>query len=127
MTTTKQYDYLNRLAAISSQPNGGLRPAACFNYNYNSANQRTKDKLADGAYWVYQYDSLGQVTNGCKYFCDGTPVAGQQFDYSFDTIGNRTQTQAGGDQTGGNQRLANYSVNTLNQITSRDLPGTMWT
>ncbi len=120
MTTTKTYDYLNRLTQISSAPSAGL--ASTFNYNYNAANQRTHNTLADGSYWVYGYDSLGQVTNACKYFADGTPVAGQQFDYTFDTIGNRTQTQAGGDSTGANLRTANYTNNTLNQITSRDVP-----
>jgi RHS repeat-associated protein len=48
---------------------------------------------------------------------------GQQFDYTFDTIGNRTLTQAGGDQMGLNLRVANYTNNSLNQITSRDYPG----
>ena len=43
---------------------------------------------------------IGQVTNDCKFFADGTPVAGRQFDYTFDTIGNRTQTLAGGDSAG---------------------------
>ncbi|MDR3564762.1 MAG: hypothetical protein P4N59_25485, partial [Negativicutes bacterium] len=33
----------------------------------------------------YQYDSLGQVTNGVKYFYDNTLVPGQQFNYTFDT------------------------------------------
>ena len=47
---------------------------------------------------------------------------GQQFDYTFDTIGNRSQTQAGGDQNGANLRVANYTNNTLNQITSRGVP-----
>ena len=122
MTTTKQYDHLNRLTAISSSPSAGS--PVSFNYSYNSANQRTQDKLADGSYWVYQYDSLGQVTAGHKYFYDGTPVPGQQFDYGFDTIGNRLQTLAGGDQAGANQRLASYTVNNLNQITQRDFPGT---
>lgn len=122
MTTSKTYDYLNRLTAISSSGSAGVPPAISFNYNYNPANQRTKDTLADGSYWVYGYDTLGQVTNGCKYFADGTPVAGQQFGYTFDTIGNRTQTKSGGDQNGGNQRSANYSANSLNQITSRDVP-----
>ena len=42
---------------------------------------------------------------------------------AFDTIGNRTQTEAGGDQTGANLRLARYTNNVLNQITSRDVPG----
>jgi RHS repeat-associated protein len=124
MTTSQAYDDLNRLTQIASQPAAAGLPPVAFNYSYNSANQRTQDKLADGSYWVYQYDSLGQVISGHKYFRDGTPVPGQQFDYSFDTIGNRTQTEAGGDQTGGNQRVANYSVNSLNQIISRDFPGT---
>ena len=93
-------------------------------YSYNQANQRTKNVLADGSYWIYSYDALGQVVGGHKNFYDGTPVPGQQFDYGFDTVGNRTQTKAGGDQTGGNQRLATYTVNILNQITSRDYPGT---
>jgi RHS repeat-associated protein len=124
MTTTKQYDYLNRLTQISSVPSGtGILPVS-FNYNYNLANQRTKDVLADGSYWVYQYDALGQATNGVKYFADGTLVPGQQFGYLFDDIGNRKQTQSGGDQSGAGLRPANYTVNNLNQITVRDYPGT---
>jgi RHS repeat-associated protein len=122
MTTSKQYDYLNRLTQISSAPGAAYTQPLTFNYNYNPANQRTKDTLADGSYWMYGYDSLGQVTNGCKYFANGSPVAGQQFDYTFDTIGNRTQTQAGGDTNGINLRVANYTNNVLNQITRRDVP-----
>ena len=116
MTTSKQYDYLNRLSSISS-------PSNSFAYQYNLANQRTQAALMDGSSWRYGYDGLGQVTNGNKYWTDGTLVAGQQFDYAFDTIGNRTQTQAGGDQTGAGLRLAHYTNNVLNQIVSRDVPG----
>ena len=72
MTTTKSYNYLNRLTAISSLGSARVPPAISFNYNYNPANQRTKNTLVDGSYWVYGYDSLGQVTNACKYFADGT-------------------------------------------------------
>jgi len=78
MTTSKPYDHLNRLSSLSAQPSGTGVPPLSFNYNYNSANQRTQDKLADGSYWVYQYESLGQVTSGCEYFSDGTPAAGQR-------------------------------------------------
>jgi YD repeat-containing protein len=124
MSTTKSYDNLNRLTQVSSAPSGTGVPPVTFNYAYNNANQRNRVNLVDGSYWIYQYDNLGQVISGHKYFYDGTPVPGQQFDYGFDDIGNRKQTKAGGDQTGGNQRLANYSVNNLNQITSRDYPGT---
>ena len=122
MTTTKQYDYLNRLTQISSVPSvSGVLPLT-YNYSYNSANQRSQDTLADGSYWTYGYDSLGQVTNGCKHFAGGMLVAGQQFGYAFDTIGNRTLTLAGGDTNGGSLRLANYQANSLNQVTNRDVP-----
>ena len=43
--------------------------------------------------------------------------------YGFDDIGNRTQTKASGDQNGWNLRTASYSANSLNQYTSRDVPG----
>jgi RHS repeat-associated protein len=118
MTTTKQYDHLNRLTSIASMPS-----LANFKYAYDLANQRTNITTGDGSYWSYIYDSLGQVTAGKKYWSDGTPVAGQQFDYTFDSIGNRTQTEAGGDATGANLRVANYTNNLLNQITSRDVAG----
>ena len=59
-----------------------------------------------------------------KHFADGTLVPGQSFGYLFDDIGNRKQTQSGGDQSGASLRPANYTVNNLNQITSRDFPGT---
>jgi len=121
MTTTKQYDALNRLSTINSQPSSDT--AVSFAYDYNSANQRTRVTLADGSYWVYTYDALGQVTSGRKYWGDGSLVAGQQFDYSFDDIGNRKQTRAGGDEHGNGKRVANYTVNDLNQYTQRDVPG----
>ena len=121
MTTTRQYDYLNRLLSISTLPSSSLPQSRA--YTYNAANQRTRVKLADSSYWVYRYDSLGQVTSGKKYWSDGTAVAGQQFEYGFDDIGNRTGTKAGGDQSGAGLRPATYSANTLNQYTSRTVPG----
>lgn len=121
MTTTKDYDDLSRLTGISSTPSADA--AFSFNYHYNSADQRTSMTNADNSHWVYQYDSLGQVTSGKKYWSDGTPVAGQQFEYGFDDIGNRQTTAKGGDQYGANLRYATYSANNLNQITSRTVPG----
>jgi RHS repeat-associated protein len=121
MTTTKSYDFLNRLTSISSV--GTSSTSSQFAYNYNSANQRTRATLNDGSYWLYEYDSLGQVSSGKKYWYDGTPVAGQQFEYAFDDIGNRTQTKAGGDEVGLSLRESLYSANNLNQYTNRDVPG----
>ncbi len=123
MTTTKSYDKLNRLGAISSQPAAAGASLVSFNYAYNDANQRTRVNLEDGSFWIYEYDKLGQVTSGKRYWNDWTPVAGQQLEYGFDDIGNRTSTKAGGDAGGAGLRAANYSANSLNQYTTRDVPG----
>src|SRR6266568_7382365 len=106
MTTTKQYDYLNRLLSISSSPSSASSLPISYAYGYNDANQRTRVSLNDGSFWIYQYDALGQVTSGKKYWSDGTPVPGQQFEYGFDDIGNRSGTKAGGDSSGYNLRSA---------------------
>ena len=52
-----------------------------FRYSYNEANQRVRLDLVEGSFWVYEYDRLGQVIAGRKYWPDGTPVAGEQFEY----------------------------------------------
>ncbi len=79
--------------------------------------------LADGSYWLYDYDSLGQVKSGKRYWSDQTTVAGQQFEYGFDDIGNRTGTKAGGDANGWNLRPASYTADNLNRYSSREVPG----
>jgi YD repeat-containing protein len=116
MTTTRQFDLLNRLTSISSAP------FASFAYAYNSANQRTAVTNIDASRWVFGYDPLGQVTSGKKYWNDGSPVAGQQFEYGFDDIGNRTTAATGGDPWGRFLRRASYAANNLNQYTSRTIP-----
>ncbi|MBM3846663.1 MAG: hypothetical protein FJ405_10330 [Verrucomicrobia bacterium] len=58
MTTTKSYDYLNRLLSISSMT--GSTNVSSHAYIYNDANQRTRTQLGDGSYWIYEYDKLGQ-------------------------------------------------------------------
>jgi RHS repeat-associated protein len=111
MVTTRTYDKLNRLQRISSVSSASS--AVSFLYQYSAANQRTRATLNDGSYWVYQYDALGQVISGCRFWADGTPVAGQDFSYAFDDIGNRTTT-------GGRPSAAStYTVNRLNQYSSR--------
>ncbi len=116
MTTTNTYDNLNRISSIASTP-------VSFAYQYNDANQRVSVTQADGSYWVYHYDALGQVISGKKYWSDNSAVAGQQFEYGFDDIGNRKTVKAGGDSAGANLRSANYSANALNQYTARTVPG----
>lgn len=121
MARTNQYDNLNRLTNLVWK--SGSTTVASFAYQYNNANQRTRATLADGSYWLYLYDPLGQVTSSKKYWSDGTPVAGQQATYDFDDIGNRKAAAFGGDQTGANLRSATYGANLLNQYTNRTVPG----
>ena len=121
MTTTQRYDVLNRLNSITNTPSDAA-PVG-FRYVYNAANQRTTVTNADTSRWVYTYDKLGQVISGKKYWSDNTPVAGQQFEYAFDDIGNRRTNGFGGDSSGAGLRPASYAVNNLNQYTSRTVPG----
>jgi len=90
-----------------------------FAYQYNMANQRTRADLGDGSYWIYSYDNLGQVISGRRYWADGTPVLGQQFDYGFDDIGNRTS--AGGRESS----EATYEANRLNQYDTHTVAGSV--
>ena len=75
MTTSKAYDNLNRLTAIANVLASGSTVAST-SYTYNAANERTEAKLADGGYWKYDYDTLGQVTGGSRRLSDGTRLAG---------------------------------------------------
>jgi YD repeat-containing protein len=121
MTISNTYDYLNRLTGLASASNSAF--VTSFEYQYNAANQRVAVTNVDNTYWGYGYDALGQVTNGVKHWPDASVVAGQQFGYGFDTIGNRQTTLAGGDQSGANRRLASYTANDLNEYSSRTVPG----
>ena len=115
MTTTKTYDNLNRLTLTATTKPGGT-VLSSYGYRYNNLNQRERADLSDGSYWQYGYDSLGQVTSGSKRLSDNAEVAGEQFGYAFDNIGNRTSTTVNG-------RSAIYSPNALNQYVSRMVPG----
>jgi RHS repeat-associated protein len=124
LTTTKNYDQLNRLVSISSVPLGAPEPpggggsassAVSASYLYNSANQRTKLTREDSRYWDYSYDSLGQVTGATKKLSDATPVPGHDYAYTFDDIGNRKTATANG-------QTSAYSANLLNQYDSRTVP-----
>jgi RHS repeat-associated protein len=122
MTTTRGYDNLNRLTSIAST-NGSGSVVGSFAYQHNAANQRTRRTESDSSYWVYAYDSLGQVTSGKRYWSDGTPAAGQQYEYGFDDIGNRKFAASGGNEWGVGLRNEHYTANNLNQYTQRTVPG----
>ncbi len=121
LVTDRSFDSVDRLTLISSAPSAGS--TISFDYALNAASQRTSVTNGNSAWWNYGYDALGQVTSGKRQWSDGTWVAGQQFEYSFDDIGNRRSAAAGGDEWGANLRYQNYTANSLNQYTQRTVPG----
>lgn len=62
------------------------------------------------------------MKSGKRTWADGTLVAGQQFEYGFDDIGNRSSAKTGGDALGANLRSQGYTVNDLNLYTARTKP-----
>ncbi len=123
LTTSKRYDLMDRLQSIVSTPSTSSRQPLSYGYRYAAANQRVRTTLGDGSRWDHGCDSPGLVTSGKRYRDDGTPAPGQQFAHGFDDIGNRKSTQAGGDAAGGGLRSATYTPNSLDQYTSRTVPG----
>jgi RHS repeat-associated protein len=127
MRTTRNYDFVNRLTGISSVSYPTTPPTApatlnSSSYQLNSASQRVRNDLSDGSYWEYSYDTMGQVVSGKRYWQDGTPVAGQQYEYAYDDIGNRTGAKMGGDNSGASLRSATYTSDRLNRYSSRTVP-----
>jgi hypothetical protein len=80
--------------------------------------RRTRATLADGSAWNYDYNDRSEVTGGKRYWGDFAPVAGQQFEFAYDHIGNRSTARFGGDTNGANLRVITYQTNNLNQYTS---------
>ena len=118
--TARTFDRLNRLTGLASTT--PVQPAQRFAYQYNLLNQRTQMVREDGSVSDYGYDSMGQLTNAAKHWVDGQAVAGQQFNYAYDTIGNRVLAKSGGDSSGQNLRVAYYTNNSANQLTGNSVP-----
>jgi RHS repeat-associated protein len=111
VTGNRTYDSLGRLTSFAWTAEG-MAPIS-FSYEYNDADQKTRAVLADGTYWIYEYDAAGQLVSARKYSADGQPVSGAQFEYEYDTAGNRV-TSTGTDGPG---TTNGYTANALNQYT----------
>jgi len=57
----------------------------------------------DDGYWKNAYDWRGQLTNSVRRWPEGSLVAGEQYSYAFDDIGNRKSTLQGGNLDAGNK------------------------
>ena len=116
----RAYDNLNRLSQQHLFTVNGAYLS--FAYGYNLAGQRTNLALADGSFWDYRYDWLGQLTNAHRHWSDNAWVAGQQFAFAFDGLANRLQTWTGGDASGTGLRAASYLTDSVNQYLQRGVP-----
>ncbi len=124
LITTRTYDSLDRLTAIVHAPgSSGTTPGVTFRYGYNTAGQRTAVTNYDSSRWSYGYDALGQLITGKHFWSNNVLAAGQQFEYTFDDIGNRQSALSGGNEWGSGLRPQSYSANTANQYTQRTVPG----
>ena len=121
MSIVRTFDKLNRLTGIENRVNGNL--VAGFGYQYNSANQRTQMTLGDQSYWLYGYDYAGQVNSGKRHWSENDLVSGQQYEYSYDGIGNRLWAKLGGDRLGDQNRINYYTPDNLNRYALRTVPG----
>jgi RHS repeat-associated protein len=118
---SRAYDAVGRLDSITTTPAAGS--AQSYTYTYNNLNQRTRVTREEGSYWAYQYNDRGELIFGKRYWADTTPMAGQQQEYVYDNIGNRSTTLSGGDGDGTGLRSASYTTNALNQYAQRTVPG----
>jgi YD repeat-containing protein len=96
MKTRKEYDRLNRLKSIESEPSNDqvLR----YGYQYNQANQRTQVQMPDQTAWEYGYDALGQVIRANNTGAKQNALGVARFEYAYDDIGNRKRAAADGEE-----------------------------
>ena len=120
LAVTRQYDRWNRLQSMTAA--GTTSGSVGQEYTYNDAGQRIRAQLLDGSYWVYEYDTLGQVKSAKRYLADGQVLAGQQFEYSYDDIGNRTSGKTGGDTAGANLRTTTDTTDAEGRLSQRTNP-----
>ena len=130
-TETRVYDQLNRLRSVAHLSSAALNAVSkSFTYTYNDANQRTRTDREDGTYWSYGYDAFGHLEDASKHLADNSPLAGHQYGYDYDSLGNRTSATFGGDATGtaGLQTIG-YTAKTgdRNQYDTITTPGVVLT
>ena len=92
---------------------------------YDVLQSWTQARRADGSTFAYGYNDRSEVVSGQRRWADGSFVAGQQYQYAYDNIGNRTRAGSGGNEWGAGLRYADYTANALNQYESQTVPATL--
>lgn len=121
LTTTRAWENGYRLRSIRNVAGGTV--VSSHDYVYDALDRRRTATREDSSTWQYDYNNRDELISGKHFWNDYTPVAGQQFEYAYDSIGNGIQTKEGGDSAGSNLRAEGYGANNLNQITVRTNSG----
>ncbi len=125
LVQSRRYDELNRLKAITHFTAGSsLTPVDYTGYQLDELHRREIATRLDGSYWDYDYNDRSEVKGADKKLSDGTLLAGKQFHFDFDNIGNITSKQTGGDSSGAGRRVFTTPANDLNQYASYATPAT---
>ena len=116
LSTRRDWESGERLNRVENTA-GGTRVSS-HQYGYDAMQRRARALLEDGSSWRFGYNDRDEVVSARRYWPGMEPVAGQQFCYEYDTIGNRTASRSGGDDKGGGLRAAAYGTDACNQYTN---------
>jgi len=78
MTTTRAWQFGERLQSIANVANAAAVSSHC--YLYDAIHRRTQANMEDGSVWKYDYDDRNELTAGRRYWADWSAVGGQRFE-----------------------------------------------
>ena len=128
LTHFRSSDQLSRLISTESYQYAAgdfleLPTASHSTELYDALHRRKIVKSQDSTTWEYTYNDRSELLTGVRKLPTAQPLAGQQYAYTYDNLGNTTQKQTGGDSAGANLRSQTSSPNSLNQYASYQTPG----
>jgi RHS repeat-associated protein len=117
---TRVVDLSGRITGVHTSATAGATTTtlAAMGYTVDALGRRTVARREDGSTWNYGYNDRSEVTSGSKKLPDESLAAGLQFGYAYDSIGNRTSMDWGGDEDGKNLRTTEYTPTDLNQYSA---------
>ncbi len=122
------YDSLLRLDRITyhnGQTSGGFKLFSDFRHTRDGYGNITSARRRDGTKNLYGYNPAGEVVadRRLRDAAGNEFLRGQSFRWSYDGIGNRLTSAAGGDTNGQNLRVSTHTPNALNQYSAIQNPG----
>ena len=120
LNTTRTWDSGVRLRKMSSSTASVI---SSHDTTFDGFGRRHTDQVEDNSIWTYDYNDRNELISARRSWADSSIVAGQQYGYVYDNIGNRQTNTFGGDQNGNNLQTNIYAANNLNQYSSETVPG----